>query len=120
MEISPHRRDQNSLLSPRGFSHKPSFGSENRYSEDEEVEIYNILPAKVISTTTASKHNSEHQNHFQDPLKTSIDLNLEESQGEIFTQVDRSSQPKRRYSITGESSYCCSKKNSKCPECNIF
>lgn len=121
MEVSQHPRGQNSLLpprSPRGMPHKPSFGSENIYSEDEEAEIYNILPAKVISTNSTYNPNLEIQNHFQDSLKASMDL--EASQMDILTQADTSCMPKRRYSITADSSSCFSKNNKPCPKCSIF
>lgn len=118
MEISSHR-EQVSVLSPRGGGHKPSFASENRMSEDEEAEIYNALPAKVISTCSpCSTATTGHINHFKDSHKPSEDLGT--TYEDISSHIDRSFTPKRRYSITAESGCCRSKKNSPCPECNIF
>ena len=117
MEISSHR-EQASLISPRGRTHKPSFASENRMSEDEEAEIYNALPAKVISTGTLSNSNTGHTNHFKDSHKASEDLGT--TYEDISSPIDKSLTPKRRYSITAESGCCRGKKNSPCPECNIF
>ena len=117
MEI-PSYRQQVPALSPRGGTNIPSFASENRMSEDEESEIYNALPAKVISTGTLSGSNNGHTNHFMDSHKASEDLGT--TYEDISNRIDKSFTPKRRYSITAESGCCRSKKNSPCPECNIF
>ena len=113
MDISKYRQ-QVSATSSAGGTNKPSFASENFISEDEECEIYNSLPAKVLYTGTLSSSNNGHTNHFKDSHQASEDL------GTTATLIDKSFTPKRRYSITAESSCCRTKKNSPCPECNIF
>jgi hypothetical protein len=117
MEISSHR-ERVSVLSPRGGTNKPSFASENRMSEDEDAEIYNALPAKVISTGNLSSSSIGYKNHFMDSHKVSEDLGT--TYQDISTPIYRSVTPKRRYSISAESGCCGVKKNSPCPECNIF